>query len=865
MLSYIKIASGFLLALFLGQGIAISQTSDTVPLSGQARMTADWPQWRWTILAGDDALKSGLASMADDLYQQALLADIPQSARESVLLKRVSALIAQRKFSAARDIMALLPPSQNGAYLLRKSILNYDAGAYGEVEAALAELNPETLSRDDQPWFFLMSGLIAKRKGELEASAIAFENAMELAVTPAQDAQFETILLTTRLDTEEDSEDLLELLRKKSEANHGTRPGFGYAREYAVALDRAGRESEAIAVLQEQLPLIETDENDEKAQTLIMIALIAGLDSRRGQLALEEVLSTAQRPSDQRIALYMLADAERTEEQRAAFQSFLNGLIAEGDHPIGDELLLLRARYYRSRGQTELATQDAEQLLSQYPASSFGSDARWLLAYQAWEDKRYRTAADYLQQIREGMPQGSEWRYLGQLVADCYFLNGDFATAAGVYQSILQDEAVETIDSSVGYQMVMALIELGDLQRAAQALDDLQQDERLDADYLWRAEWNLVEAMRQADQTVEAFTRLSRKLGITPFSALQPELRLRLMWLSAYLTFEAAEYAEVPRLVNDALFELSQGQAAILPDSEKQILASNLLLLQAQAELRSGAVSAGMTTLAGLRKDYPNTDAAVRSYLVEARFLAGAYRSAEAQLRLREMADNYPDSKQAPIALLEAALMAEKQGQSRNFEEAREILKMLIERYPNAPEVFHAKLSMGNLARKLNQFGAAQILYENVLRDYADRDSEFPLYLAELYRADSLLAQSANDTSRLDGAAESLDRVMDNPDTPLDALTEAGYKQALIHWRQGNNSRARESIWLMVTRYLKDPVEAQRLGPRGRYWLSRALLELAQRLDASGESSEANDIYDVVIDYELPGRTLVQARRGSGR
>lgn len=833
---------------------------EAIPLAQQVQMTADWPQWRWSILAGDDALKSGLASMADDLYQQVLAEAIPDSARRAVQLKRVSALIAERDFLQAEAILQAIEPKSGAAYWLREAIISFSIENHPAARQALERVRAGQLPRQDQPWYHLLKGLLAKEDGDLETSSEALERAMADAVSPAQEAHFETILLTTRLESDKDLDELLSLLKDKTEANMGTRPGFGYAREYAVALDRAGQKSQAIEVLQRQLTLVRPGEDDEKAQSLMMIALIAGADSRRGQLALEEILSSSNKPSDMRIALYLLADGERDAEGQRAFMAFLDQLIASGEHPVGDELLMLRARIRLAEGKTEAAAEDADRLLSEYPASSFRTDARWLLAYLAWQEKRYRSAADYLQQIRVSMGPGDEWRFLGQLVADCYFLNGDYETAAGIYQGILQDGAEQSLAPSVGYQYIIALIRMGNYHGAAESLDRLIANNQISPDYRWRAEWNLVEALRRANETTEAFARLSEQLSGTPISRLQPDLRLRLMWLSAFLSFEAGRYRDVPVIVRGALGELREGEAAELPPGEKQTLASSLTLLEGQAQLRSGQGEAGMATLARLRQAYPQTEAAVRSYLIEARYLAREYRSAEAQLRLRALADAHPDSPQAPVALLEAAMMAEKQGQARNYEEATEILKRLLERYPEHPAVFHAKLRLGNLYRKMNQFGVAQILYESLLKDYEGREEDFPLYLAELYRADSLLAQAGGDSARLDGAAEGLDRVMDDPTTPLGARIEAGYKQAQIQVRQGNLSRARETIWLMVTRYLKDPQEYARLGARGRYWLSRGLLELGRMMEESGDTQEAQEVYRHILDYELPGQALVRSR-----
>lgn len=846
-----------LLQFGLSMSVAHAQASE-VPLTEDASMTADWPEWRWTILAGDDALKSGLPGMAEDLYREVLQLEIPSDAERSVKLKLVSALIAERSFSQADQLLDEVSSQARADYRLRRAIVAFNTDRMDEARSALSGINPRTLSRSERPWYYLILGLLDKLDALNDSSARWIERAMETSVSPAQRAQFETLLLTTRVAESNNDSDFIDRLRRKADENRGTRPGFAYAREYAVALDRSNQKSEAIGILQDQLTLIAPDEPDEKAQTLLLIGLIAGRDARRGQLAFEEILREGSEPGIQRVALYLVAGVERDDEQEALFREFLNGLIEDPNNPIRDEILVLRSRLRLAVGDLNGAATDAERLLAEFPASNFSDQARWILAYMAWQEKRFRTAADFLQQIREKMPPSYERQFLGQLVGDCYFLNGDFATAAEIYEGVLQNAPTDFSHSGIAYQSVMAQIQTGELDQAGETLDRLATEGQIDSDRLWRAEWNLVEALRQADKTIEAFTRLSLKLQATPLNSLKPEFRLRLMWLAAFLSYDAGEYESVPPVVSEALESIEIGEGASLPDAEKRMLASSLILLEGQAQLRSGDEAAGIATLELVRQEYPNTDSAVLSYLVESRYLAAEYRLAEAQRRLSEMADRYQDNAQAPIALLEAAMMAEKQGQDRNFEEAIGILKVLLERYPDNEMVFHAKLQLGNLTRKLNQFGAAQVVYENILQDYAGSGKAFPLYLAQLYRADSLLALSGGDVTRLDSAAEGFDQVLDDPDAPLDARIEAGYKQALISVRQGNLSRARETIWLMVTRYLKDPQVEALFGPRERYWMSRSLLELGRILEESGEVREAKEVYRLIEAYNLPGKAIAE-------
>ncbi len=226
------------------------------------------------------------------------------------------------------------------------------------------------------------------------------------------------------------------------------------------------------------------------------------------------------------------------------------------------------------------------------------------------------------------------------------------------------------------------------------------------------------------------------------------------------------------------------------------------------------------------------------------------------------MAEQHPDADQAPYALFEASILSEKLGQERNYQDARDILRDLLERYPEHPLVFQAKLSLGNIARRLNQFESAQLIYENILQEFADQKEEYPLYLAELYRADSILAQSRLGWIYLDNAEAAFEHLLDRDRVPVDIRAEAGYKLALVRIQKNNQAHAIETLWFMTSRFLEDPNIAAQLGGNGRYWMSRSILELGKQLEERQQNADAVEVYKMIGSYGLPGEPLAQARIG---
>ena len=754
----------------------IAVFDEHVPLTNEAAvLTADWPAWRWTVLAGDDALISGFPVLAEALYRRVLAVQIPEDAENAVYLKLVSSLIAQGRFKEARQYLELLK-ALNGRsdYHLRAAIIAYEFDEFHSFSRQLKRVHVEQLSRADKPWYYLLRGLQQRELGDLEASTKAIQAAISYSMTPSQAAQFEAILILNRIEDEPVSEALVELLQAKVEENQGTLAGIEFARELAVVLERLGRVDEALESLEAQLQLVTQEEWANRERLLLLLGLIAGKETPRGQLAFREMLEQQGSPQNQRVALYSLLAASTTEQQQAEFADLVKDIISDEQHSIRDEALLLQARLAMNSSDYELAGKSVGQLIEEYPGSYLQADALWLRALLAWQAGHYRTAANYLEQLRESKSLFLLDYPLNQLVGDAYFKNADYALAARVYADELKQVQDPKERQEIAYRLILSEIEAGDYEKAASHIDQMGFFTWLDAEHIWRAEYNLISAMRAKLSFEEAFARLNYRIYNIKNSQLPEALKARIYWLAVSLAYELAMYDVAVDYADYATDLLAAAPASGVDSAEQSFLLGALMLQKGRAQLANSELDAGVATLKDLRVQFPVSDAAIASYLTEARYLANQHRIVDAQRLLRELAENYPDSQQSPYALFEAAILAEKLGQQRHLEEARNSLQTLIEGYPEHPLVFQAKLSMGDIARQLNRFGAAQLVYENILQEYGEQEQEHPIYLAELYRADAIAAQSGLQPYQLDGAEDSFERLLDQRDVPIDVRVGGG-------------------------------------------------------------------------------------------
>jgi tetratricopeptide (TPR) repeat protein len=182
-----------------------------------------------------------------------------------------------------------------------------------------------------------------------------------------------------------------------------------------------------------------------------------------------------------------------------------------------------------------------------------------------------------------------------------------------------------------------------------------------------------------------------------------------------------------------------------------------------------------------------------------------------------------------------------------------------VERYPNAPIVFQAGMKQGDLLRLMNDFASAQLLFENLINAYPGHPRR---YMAELAYADCLVALARENSTELAEAAVLLERLLDLPGLPEAMRVEVGYKLGLVFQRSGAGEAALGTLARLTGEYLLDPQSVRDLGPLGRYWLSRAVIELGSMLEGNGEVLEAQRLYRKIIAFNLPGRSIVTERMG---
>ena len=851
--------------IVLLSGLLASALKAQVPLQNEQSNKLGEEQrliFEWKTDAADRLLKSGLAVLAENLYSDLLqIPELSLQETAELQLQLAKALIAQRQFMTARAVLEGLGKDyRTDAYYLYLAVSAYGNGRKIDkalLTSSLAQVDASALSPEDVPWFYLLKGLAAEISGQSQGIVNAFEKARAAALSETQQAFFNGLILREELLRVPKDQSLIKNVRNRWNRLSGMAVAYPFVRQYVIILHGQGNTKEAIEIINQELTAVGSGyENRQREQLLLLKGVLYGVNTLSGRDTLRTLLREGKNREVMATALQLLASSSGPSEQ-AELADFLNALIAQQEpHQLLGQLYYLRSQLALERGETVTAEADAKLLLEKFPGLSNIANVYRLLAYAALkkEPPQYRAAADFLIRMRDQSEASLDRQVINQLIGDCYFLNGDYLNAVDSYQTAISKNKDIWQNRELFLPLVTAAVRSKQIDLALQYMDEADFEASIPVADRWQAEWNVALILQADGQLDTALARVRSILVDTSNHSVPTALDLRLRWLEVRLMMLLNESEGLQSRLDALLNRIESIPEDALEQSELELLHTETLLLKGDFLIKTGESAAGIELLKLLRTDFAGSSAAEQSYLTEAGYYASIGDFAAAQEVLLNLASNYESSPLAPQALYEAGIYNGRLGPDQ-FANAVRIFDDLTERYPDNPLYFFARLKQGDLLRQMNDFAAAQIIYEDLIRSFPEHSHR---YLAELSRAECMLALAKGEQTKLKSIALELERLIDIPNLPVDFQVEIGFKWGFALQQSGEEKKAQEAFALISSQFLWD--DETQLGATGRYWMSRVLLELCSYLEKKGELAEARRIYRKMVAYNLPGRNLAQSR-----
>ncbi len=832
-----------------------------IPLISEAEAEAfEGDQWRtWERAAADSALRTGLGNIAIGFYDRLLEGvDVADGETHEMELNRITAFISLGRLEEAKAALEEYNGKRASRYHLRRALVGYFLGEEKEAKAALELVDGQALLREERAWHLLIRGLLQRRTLEGEEGEALLELARQAAVSTEQRAQIALIIFRTLLlESRRISPDQLKLLRGEMDFQilEGNRAGYQFAKQYAVALNAAGRPEEAVESIRETLPLILEADYDLRDELLLLQGILSGRATEGGRDAFRRLLSAGVTTELRLHALHALVSSATTSEDIEAFLTYTNELPLAGlPGVLKDQVLYSRAQLLYRIMEYEASDNECQTLLAENPDAELKQSTLRLLVLIAFQRQRFRTAAGFLIQLGELVGTDGERNRIQLLVADCFFLAEDYRNAADSYGVAMEQDQSDR--GVVLFQWILSEIKAGNYKKAIEHIGALKEDDSVDPVQKWRALWNLLSAMQRVGEESEAYQLLSEWLTRESKEVLPVSLWVRLLWLRCQLTLKTGRYDMTPAVAGEVYRALSEAKGQL--DMGLGIEITSLTqVMESQALVFSGREEEGMELLEAVRRDFPNTRAAVQSIFAEARYFASQNLMVDAQQRLIQLADTYPDSELAPVALYEAALHALTRGTDSTMREASLVFERMAAHYPEHPLVFYGRLNQGNLLRSFNDFGGAEQVFEQLLIAFPGHKDSAVVLMAQ---AECILAQTDTSQVRIDQAIGKFERLAELPDLPIDLRVEAAWKWAFAYQRRNNPERVIQIYWLTINQFLIEEDHARGLGPTGRYWMSRIVISLGEALEDRGDLESARRVYALIEERGLPFQNLAQGK-----
>lgn len=853
----------FLVAIVINSGTAVriqaqleQVPSALVPVDSSPN--SEKQQTYLRFMSGKSAATYGFSSIAERIFKSLLESesDLSESIKEDVRYQLILSLLNQGKIKDAKEYLKGFSNTNADTYKFVTLLIAYIENASTEdLQSRLASLAGSNIGTD-QVWITVIKGIVMTRQGQRKEARAVLDGALEQSANAFQRSWIESLIWREEILNGEASESLAFSL--KSQIDNAVNPLIAsqLTQQYAIVLNALGNEGEAIHAIERQLPLLGNEYREQKDRLFMLLAILSGRQSGKTKVAIEEILLRGSSPRIRSMAFYYWlssVDFSNVEETR-----ILSVLLDQNPNdPLRNEITYALALNSFYQGNLTQSQARIDSILESDAEDSLKQSALRVLIAVCWSQNppQYRLAAEHLLRLRRLTENPQEQERFTQLIADSYYLNGDYENAIPYYRGLLGENTGSSDENELLFKLTDSFLKMGNIDAARPILDRFHQEHPELSELIWGSEWNFNLHLVRSGRLEESIVRMERlhdQLMKMPEVLWCHLARMRVAWLLSFLNFQRQDYPQSLVIIEETLASYESFPTG--EQTQMTAIRDELLLLSARNYFAQDNESEALIRINLIRTRH-DSDAAAASYILEARYYLSKSQNSNAQRALLQLADQYPESEYAPVALYEAAINVENRTTETSDQEAIALYERISSQFPKHPLNFISKLRQGDLLRKSNQFALAIAFFENMRSEFR---GDPRTYLVDIALGESYLAMGSTRLDYVDQAVQILERVFDLSNLPVEVRIEAGTKAAIGLDKVGRNYRSQDLLWRVITLVNREPASGVKIGASGKYWLARATLMLSDQLIANGARNEVERLVEMADAMQLPGVNLIR-------
>ena len=810
-------------------------------------------------IEADSALRMGIPYLAESYYSEILQEPLSPLLKQKFLIKKVTAQIAQNKIKQAELSLSSIPEPQDPVTILLSKIIQFLKDPTRASEYSLNIESIEILPDKWRIWAFLYQYFVLIQQGKYELAQDR-EDKLKNYTGPIDIDGIEPIFRQNQLlygcAKSEQGEILKTLIKEFS----GTDSEYEYVRNYAIYQFRIGKPKEARQTLFDFLLSKEDIPQEVRDRFFYTIAVMAESNHKD---RLDSWTFIIRDGKSERPLLYCLTQIRGSELNNDQIDTLLNTIE---DRLNKDMRIIPKSQWIRTKaslrwkkGDWDALAKDAEELLEYSENDQLDREAYYWLANLSLKrsPKQYGNATIAFVNLLKKLPEGDEKQQVRLQLADSFFQNENYQDAAKMYRVSQEFSSKELLPRLV-YRQIFCEIRSSNFEWVDENLHSLLSSGFIENSLIWELElrfWkalekdNIEKVLKRIDKVWARFSKIS--------DSINNELKAKIYFYYSNFLKNQKDYRRSLDLIDKLIVTLEKNSNFKLQDFFN---GSEILLLKGELELITSPTESSLSTLRKVRTQFPKSDHAILSYILESRFWSNLGRSVDAQNILNKLVENFPNSNFAPIALFEAALQSSHRGSLEQEKEATRLLEKIVEEYPNHPLHSYALLQQAELLWRNGNLEYAKTNYQKILETYPDHSEKTAIRLAI---AKILMAQKSTNQNHLIQAMTIFESISKEDSLPSALEIEIKMNWALALRNVGQLKESEKLYWTTLNKYLfKKDTKFLKLNDI-LWWIGELVIGFGDLYRGMNRNNDAIKVYRWVEQYDLPQKLTAKTTLNS--